>query len=115
MITGKTMALNRWAIVGKVMSLLFNMLSRLVIAFHPRTKMDSSKEDSGRLVRHVTFSFDFSQTILIGGGLLVPYSLPGPPVIKQLMQIATVVLDQDGRFIRSKAHLTSHSRMSGSR
>ena len=60
--------------------------------------MDSSKEDSGRLVGHVTFSFDFSQTILIGGGLLVPYSLPGPPVIKQLMQIATVVLDQDGRF-----------------
>ena len=49
--------------------------------------MDSSKEDSGRLVGHVTFSFDFSQTILIGGGLLVPYSLPGPPVIKQLMQI----------------------------
>ena len=46
----------------------------------------------------MTFSFDFSQTILIGGGLLVPYSLPGPPVIKQLMQIATVVLDQDGRF-----------------
>ena len=60
--------------------------------------MDSSKEDSGRLVGPVTFSFDFSQTILIGGGLLVPYSLPGPPVIKQLMQIATVVLDQDGRF-----------------
>ena len=38
MITGKTMALNRWAIVGKVMSLLFNMLSRLVIAFLPRSK-----------------------------------------------------------------------------
>lgn len=36
--------------------------------------MDSSKEDSGRLVGHVTFSFDFSQMILIGGGLLVPYS-----------------------------------------
>ena len=36
--TGKTMALTRWTFVGKVMSLLFNMLSRLVIAFLPRSK-----------------------------------------------------------------------------
>ena len=36
--TGKTIALTRWTIVGKVMSLLFNMLSRLVIAFLPRSK-----------------------------------------------------------------------------
>ena len=38
MTTGKTIALNRWPFVGKVMSLLFNMLSRLVIAFLPRSK-----------------------------------------------------------------------------
>ena len=38
MITGKTVALTRWTFVGKVMSLLFNMLSRLVIAFLPRSK-----------------------------------------------------------------------------
>ena len=38
MTTGKTIALNRWTFVGKVMSLLFNMLSRLVIAFLPRSK-----------------------------------------------------------------------------
>ena len=36
--TGKTMALTRWTFVGKVMSLLFNMLSGLVIAFLPRSK-----------------------------------------------------------------------------
>ena len=36
--TGKTIALTRWTFVGKVMSLLFNMLSRLVIAFLPRSK-----------------------------------------------------------------------------
>ena len=36
--TGKTIALNRWAFVVKVMSLLFNMLSRLVITFLPRSK-----------------------------------------------------------------------------
>ena len=38
MITGKTIALTRQAFVGKVMSLLFNILSRLVITFLPRSK-----------------------------------------------------------------------------
>ena len=38
MTTGKTIALSRWNFVGKVMSLLFNMLSRLVITFLPRSK-----------------------------------------------------------------------------
>ena len=38
MTTGKTRALTRWTFVGKVMSLLFNMLSRLVITFPPRRK-----------------------------------------------------------------------------
>ena len=36
--TGKTIALTRWTLVGKVMSLLFNVLSRLVITFLPRSK-----------------------------------------------------------------------------
>ena len=36
--TGKTIALTRWTSVGKVMSLIFNMLSRLVITFLPRSK-----------------------------------------------------------------------------
>uniref|UniRef100_A0AC11DA66 Uncharacterized protein n=1 Tax=Ovis aries TaxID=9940 RepID=A0AC11DA66_SHEEP len=38
MTTGKTIALTRRTLVGKVMSLLFNMLSRLVITFLPRSK-----------------------------------------------------------------------------
>ena len=38
MTTEKTTALTRWTFVGKVMSLLFNMLSRLVIAFLPKNK-----------------------------------------------------------------------------
>ena len=38
MTTGKTIALTRWTFVGKVMSLLLNMLSRLVINFLPRSK-----------------------------------------------------------------------------
>ena len=38
MTTGKTIALTKWTFIGKVMSLLFNMLSRLVITFLPRSK-----------------------------------------------------------------------------
>ena len=38
MTTGKTITLTRWAFIDKVMSLFFNMLSRLVIAFLPRSK-----------------------------------------------------------------------------
>ena len=38
MTVGKTIALTRWTFVGKVMSLLFNMLSRLVISFLTRSK-----------------------------------------------------------------------------
>ena len=39
MTTGKNIALTRWTFVGKVMSLLFNMLSRLVITFLLRNKL----------------------------------------------------------------------------
>ena len=39
MTTGKTIALTRWTFVGKVMSLLFNILSMLVITFLPRSKL----------------------------------------------------------------------------
>ena len=47
---------------------------------------------------HVVSPFDLSQTLLVGGGLLVPCSLAGPPVVKQLMQMVTVVPGQGGRF-----------------
>ena len=38
MTTGKTIALTRWTFVGKVISLLLNMLSKLIITFLPRSK-----------------------------------------------------------------------------
>jgi len=43
MTTGKTIVLTRWTFVGKVMSLLFKKLSRLVIAFLPRSKLLAKK------------------------------------------------------------------------
>ena len=49
---------------------------------HYSAKMASSKVDSGRLVGHVVSPFDLSQILPVGGGLLVPCSLPGPPVTK---------------------------------
>ena len=42
MTTGKTIALTKWTFVGKVMSLLFNMLSRLVITFLPKSQLFAS-------------------------------------------------------------------------
>ena len=41
MTTGKTIALTRWTFLGKVMSLIFNMLSRLVLTFLPRSSSSS--------------------------------------------------------------------------
>ena len=52
MTTGKTIALTRWTFVSKVMSLLFNMLSRLVIAFLP-------------LGRRMQASFNFMAAVTI--------------------------------------------------
>ena len=54
MTTGKTIALTRWTFVDKVMSLLFNMLSRLVIAFLPR-----SKQASFNFMAAITICSDF--------------------------------------------------------
>ena len=42
--------------------------------------------------------FDLSQTLPVGGGLLVPYSLSGSPVIKQLMQMVPMVPGHGRRF-----------------
>ena len=52
MTTGKTIALTRWTFIDKVMSLLFNMLSRLVITFLPRSNF-------------MAFSFNFMAAITI--------------------------------------------------
>ena len=43
---------------------------------------------------HVVSPFDLSRTLPVGGGLLVMYSLSGSPVIKQLMQMVTMVPGQ---------------------
>ena len=56
------------------------------------------REGFWEVVGQVVSPFDLSQTLLVGGGLLVPWSFPGPPVIKQLMQMVTMVPGQGGRL-----------------
>ena len=56
------------------------------------------REGFWEVVGQVVSPFDLFRTLLVGGGLLVPYSLSGSSVIKQLMQMVTVVPGQGGRF-----------------
>ena len=51
--------------------------------------------------------FDLSRTLLVGGGLLVPCSLPGPPVVKQVMQIVIWCLARVGCFSQCTSPNTS--------
>ena len=55
------------------------------------------QEGLWEVVRHVVSPFDLSRTLPVGGGLLVPYSLSGSPVIKQLIQMVTMVPGQGDR------------------
>ena len=50
------------------------------------------------MVGHVVSLFDLSRILPVGGGLLVPCSLPGPHVVKQLKQMATMVPGQGRQF-----------------
>ena len=56
------------------------------------------REGFWEVVRHVVSPFDLSGTLPVGGGLLGLCSLPGPPVIKQLMQMVAMVPGQGGCF-----------------
>ena len=67
---------------------------------------DGCQRGFREVVGHVVSPFDLSWTLLVGGGLLVPCSLPGSPVVKQLMQIVTVVPGQGGRVSISVLPLT---------
>ena len=55
------------------------------------------REGFWEVVGYVVSLFDLSRTLLVGGGLLVLCSLPGPPVVK-LMQMVTMMPGQGGWF-----------------
>ena len=64
----------------------------------PLSQDGCQREGFWEVVGPVVSPFDLSRTLPVGGGLLVPSSLSGSPVIKQLMQMVTMVPGQGGRF-----------------
>ena len=78
--TGKTIALTRQTFVGEVMSLLFNMLSRLVIAFLPRSKVLACPPNfvSCILPGHSILPFVWSSATLLSRVCLSPLCLNYP-------------------------------------
>ena len=56
------------------------------------------QEGFWEVVGHMVSPLDLSQTLLVGGGLLAPCSLLGPPVIKELTQMVAIVPGQGGQF-----------------
>ena len=68
MATGKIIALTRWTFVGKVTSLLFNMLSRLVIAFLPRSKcllISWLQSPSAVILEHPKIGYSYGKQIVL--------------------------------------------------
>ena len=89
--------------------MVMGLISRLSLASHSDSESFlvvhtlfsqdwCQQEGFWEVVGHVVSPFDLSWTLLVGGGFLVPCSLPGPPVVKQLMQMVTIVPGQGGRF-----------------
>ena len=88
--------------------MVMGLVSRLSLANHSDSKsflvvhtlfsQDGCQRGFWEVVGHVVSPFDLSRTLPVGGGLLVPCSLPGPPVVKQLMQMVIMVPGQGGQF-----------------
>ena len=73
--------------------------SESFVVVHPLFSQDGcQREGFWEVVGHVVSPFDLAQTLPVGGGLLVPCSLAGPSVVKQLMQMVTMVPGQGGQF-----------------
>ena len=70
--------------------------SESFLVVHALFSQDGCQRGFWEVVGHVVSPFDLSRTLPVGGGLLVPCSLPGPPVVKQLMHMVTMVPDLGG-------------------
>ena len=88
-----------WWVLVSGLSLANHSYSEPFLVVHASPSQDGCKREGFWEVDwHVMSPFDLSRTLPVGGGLLVPYSLPGPPVIKPLMQMVTKGPGQGGRF-----------------
>ena len=73
-------------------------LESFLVAHASLSQDGCQQEGFWEVDRHSVSPFDLSRTLPVGGGLLALYSLSGSPVIKQLMQMVTMVPGQGGRF-----------------
>ena len=95
------LAVSGFMVMGLVsgLSLANHSDSESFLVVHTLFSQDGCQRDGFlEVVRHVVSPFDLSRILPVGGGLLVPCSLAGPPVVKQLMQMVTMVPDQGGRL-----------------
>jgi len=96
------------------LSLANNSDSEYFLVVHALFSQDEcQREGFWEVVGHVVSHFDLSQTLPVDGGLLVPCSLPGPPVLKQLMQMVTMVPGQGGQC--ASPNITTIKGMSSSK
>ena len=72
--------------------------SESFLVVHALFGQDRCQRGFWEVVGHVVSPLDLSWTLPVGGGLLVPCSLPGPPVVKQFIQIVIMVSGQGGQF-----------------
>ena len=73
--------------------------SESLLAVHALFSQDGCKREGfWEAVGHVVSPLDLSLTLPVGGGLLVPCSLPGPSAVKHFMQTVTMVPGQRGWF-----------------
>ena len=95
------LAVSGFMVIGLVsgLSLANHSDSEYFLVVHALFSQDGcQREGLWEVVRHMVSPFDLSRTLPVSGGSLVPCSLPAPPVIKQLMQIVTMVPGHGGRF-----------------
>ena len=122
MTTGKTMALTRWAFFGKVTSLFFNMLSRLVITFLPRSKhllISWLQSESAVILEHPKIksatvsikssSVQFSHSVVPTLCDPMNCSMPGLPVHHQLPEFTQNHVHRVGDTIQPSHPLSSPS------
>ena len=91
----------RFLVLGLVsrLSLATHSDSESFLVVHALFSQDRCQQEVfWEVVRHVVSPFGLSPALPVGGDLLVPCSLPGPLVLKQLMQMVTMVPGQGGRF-----------------
>ena len=82
------LAVSGFMVMGLVsgLSLANHSDSESFLVVHALFSQGGCQRGFWEVVGHLVSPFDLSQTLLVGGGLLVLCSLPGPPVVKQLMQ-----------------------------